>query len=82
MPHYAMACKTSEHLASQPEVTTHEHSVKILQYINNKCIFCLFSLLFLLNLIQLDYEMHLQSFERLHYVAVEICLKWGKMMIH
>ena len=37
---------------------------------------------FWLNVLQLGYEMHMQSFVRLCYVAVEICSNWGKMRVH
>ena len=40
-----------------------------------------FSLLFWLNVIQLGYEMHMQSFVGLCYTAVELCLNWGKIKI-
>ena len=52
------------------------------RYLDNRCIFYPFSLLFLLNVIQLGYEMHMQSFVRLRYTAVELCLNWGKIKIH
>ena len=44
--------------------------------------FDLFLYFFLLNVLQLGYEMHMQSFVRLRYVAVEICSNWGKMRVH
>ena len=44
--------------------------------------FDLFLYFFLLNVLQLGYEMYMQSFVRLRYAAVEICLNGGKMRVH